>query len=272
MTQITFTEFRKYVRRRDVFGYNRKLVETSLTGLNRMFDGSVVLDVGAGTRLKHFKSYTDKVRYLVGVDMAHEDLLLNHDVDSSVVGNAQQLPFRSGTFDHIVCVDVVEHLTDPAAFLKETARCLRPGGTMIICTPNLLGYKNIISSLMPRPALDLAWRVLKGRPGQPHRTYYRSNTIGRLRKLAGNADFKIEQAHYLDEISHFYYSRPALCMLAYLYGRMLQGLHMRFFLNYMVCVLRKNSAAGETDYTRLHEAAAAAVESVDKSKERLVKV
>jgi ubiquinone/menaquinone biosynthesis C-methylase UbiE len=240
MDKIKFKQFREFAAQRNVFDYNRKLVESSITGLDKLFDGALVLDVGAGTRLKHFKRYIAGARHVVGIDVAPQDLLQNRDVNSKAIGSAEQLPFQSSSFDAIVCVDVVEHLTDPAMFLSEAQRCLRPGGKLIICTPNLLGYKNIVSNALPRPVMDMAWRVFKGRQaGQPHRTYYRSNTVRRMTKLAKQNKLAIQQAHYLDEISHFYYDHPALCTLAYGYGRVLRGLHLNFFLNYMVCVLSK---------------------------------
>jgi ubiquinone/menaquinone biosynthesis C-methylase UbiE len=240
MSTIKFKQFREFASQHNVFDYNRALVESSITGLDKLFKDALVLDVGAGTRLKHFKHHMADARHVVGIDMALQDLVQNRDVNSKAIGNAEQLPFSSSSFDAIVCVDVVEHLTDPAMFLREAQRVLRPGGKLVICTPNLLGYKNIVSNALPRPVMDMAWRVFKHREaGQPHRTYYRSNTVRRMAKLATENRLTVQQAHYLDEISHFYYDHPALCTLAYAYGRLLRGLHLNFFLNYMVCVLSK---------------------------------
>jgi 2-polyprenyl-3-methyl-5-hydroxy-6-metoxy-1,4-benzoquinol methylase len=43
--------------------------------------------------------------------------------------------FKPNTFDAILMGDVFEHVPDPVAFLKETQRILKPGGTLIIKTP-----------------------------------------------------------------------------------------------------------------------------------------
>lgn len=43
-----------------------------------------------------------------------------------------------GTFDGVVSLEVVEHLDCPARFLSEVARLLKPGGGLLISTPNIL--------------------------------------------------------------------------------------------------------------------------------------
>ena len=92
MDTIKYKQFREFATQRNVFDYNRKLVELSITGLDKLFDGALVLDVGAGTRLKHFKRYIAGARHVVGIDVAPQDLLQNHDVNSKAIGSAEQLP------------------------------------------------------------------------------------------------------------------------------------------------------------------------------------
>ena len=243
MKRVTFKRFLGYVANNDVFGYNQMLVERSLRGPDNLFRDALVLDAGAGQRIKTFKSQLSTARFVVGIDMAFDDLKQNHDVGARVLGNAEKMPFQSGTFDSIVSVDVVEHLTDPQAFLREAGRCMRPGGTMVILTPNLLGYKNLITNAMPKGALDFSWRTLKKRPGQPFRTYYRANTVHSMKRICKSVGLEVEQAHHVDEISHFFYGHPALCVLAYAYGRLLRALGLESLLNYLVFVLRKPQVA-----------------------------
>jgi SAM-dependent methyltransferase len=52
-----------------------------------------------------------------------------------VQGDLLRLPFRSGSFDLVVCTDVLEHIAEDSAALSELARVLRPAGTLILTVP-----------------------------------------------------------------------------------------------------------------------------------------
>lgn len=54
------------------------------------------------------------------------------------VGDAGTLPFKSESFDTLCCFQVLEHLEDASGFLFEARRVLRPGGELILTTPNRL--------------------------------------------------------------------------------------------------------------------------------------
>lgn len=55
-----------------------------------------------------------------------------------VVGGTELLPsFPAGSFDVVVYADVLEHLADPAAALRETRRLLAPGGYVVASLPNV---------------------------------------------------------------------------------------------------------------------------------------
>lgn len=47
------------------------------------------------------------------------------------------LPYETFAFDLVLCVEVVEHLENPGAVLRELARVLRPGGRLLLTTPNV---------------------------------------------------------------------------------------------------------------------------------------
>lgn len=46
------------------------------------------------------------------------------------------ITFESGSFDFVVCFQVIEHIKDDMHFVREVARVLRPGGKFIVSTPN----------------------------------------------------------------------------------------------------------------------------------------
>jgi 2-polyprenyl-3-methyl-5-hydroxy-6-metoxy-1,4-benzoquinol methylase len=49
----------------------------------------------------------------------------------------ETLPFENDFFDAIVCIDGIEHLERQYDFTKECRRTLKPGGSIIISTPNI---------------------------------------------------------------------------------------------------------------------------------------
>ncbi|MFC3893774.1 class I SAM-dependent methyltransferase [Lentzea rhizosphaerae] len=55
-------------------------------------------------------------------------------------GNLATLPLRDGSVDVVANLQVIEHLWDQEGFLAECHRVLRPGGTLIVTTPNRLTF------------------------------------------------------------------------------------------------------------------------------------
>jgi SAM-dependent methyltransferase len=55
-------------------------------------------------------------------------------------GNLAALPLRTRRVDVVVNLQVIEHLWDQAGFLDECARVLRPGGHLLVTTPNRLTF------------------------------------------------------------------------------------------------------------------------------------
>lgn len=60
--------------------------------------------------------------------------------DFMYVDMSKPLPFRDGEFDAVVCLEGVEHMLDPAALIAGLTRVTRPGGTLVISTPNVMNF------------------------------------------------------------------------------------------------------------------------------------
>ena len=60
------------------------------------------------------------------------------DTVSYVRADIASLPLRSRSFDFVVSFQVIEHLVDPSDYLQAIGRLLKPEGTALITTPNLL--------------------------------------------------------------------------------------------------------------------------------------
>lgn len=52
------------------------------------------------------------------------------------VGSLPELGYREGSYDVVAMSQVIEHVPDPVALLKECRRVLRPGGRLVLSTPN----------------------------------------------------------------------------------------------------------------------------------------
>ena len=51
--------------------------------------------------------------------------------------DATWIPVQDGCFDAVICSELLEHVPDPLAVLREVYRVLRAGGTLLVCVPFL---------------------------------------------------------------------------------------------------------------------------------------
>mgnify|MGYP003912628777 CR=1 FL=1 len=57
------------------------------------------------------------------------------------VGTLEEINFFNNTFSIIHFSHLIEHVTDPIGFLQEVKRILKPGGKVIVTTPNIAGFQ-----------------------------------------------------------------------------------------------------------------------------------
>lgn len=55
---------------------------------------------------------------------------------------AGRLPFADGSFDVVIAGEVIEHVPHPDLMLSEIRRILSPSGTLVLSTPNIVGWAN----------------------------------------------------------------------------------------------------------------------------------
>ena len=99
-----------------------------------------VLDAGCGEGqlIERMKRASPDSRY-VGVDVTEVALVKAHKrcpFASFHKADITSLPFKDGTFDVIVCTEVIEHVPEYRDVLLELARVLKPGGLLLISFPN----------------------------------------------------------------------------------------------------------------------------------------
>ena len=79
-----------------------------------------------------------------GIDVSRANVAAaSQYVDARVCDlNSDRFPFNDNTFDLIFAGEIIEHLIDTDGFLSEISRCLKPGGHVVITTPNLVSFEN----------------------------------------------------------------------------------------------------------------------------------
>jgi SAM-dependent methyltransferase len=91
-----------------------------------------VLDAGAGEG--QYARHFERQRYC-GVDLAVGDAAWDYS-RLHAVADLTLLPFRDGAFDAALHIVTMEHLSEPAAALREIARTLAPGAALLVAVPH----------------------------------------------------------------------------------------------------------------------------------------
>jgi SAM-dependent methyltransferase len=96
-----------------------------------------ILDAGCGTgaMLDLFRGWPDA--QVTGVDLAPEALSFSRGRGHRRLAGADLtlLPFRSGAFDVVTALDVIEHVPSDEGAVAEISRVLRPGGILVATVP-----------------------------------------------------------------------------------------------------------------------------------------
>ena len=105
--------------------------------------GSRVVDVGCGGGLLA-EGMARRGARVLGIDLAPEALAVArlHALESGLAVEYREVPVEAlaesatGQFDLVTCLEMLEHVPDPAAVVASIARLVRPGGNAVVSTIN----------------------------------------------------------------------------------------------------------------------------------------
>ncbi|WP_420587427.1 class I SAM-dependent methyltransferase [Ruegeria sp.] len=110
---------------------------------------NAVLDIGGGIGASAgYLKEVDKAERYVVVDLVAD--AKHASVDAAYSGNLedpallQRIEAEQGVFDVILCLDVLEHLTDPWSVIEACHAMLKPGGVIVASIPNARNHRLVI--------------------------------------------------------------------------------------------------------------------------------
>lgn len=106
--------------------------------------GKKLLDAGCGTGW-FSKRAVERGAKVTSMDLGEKLLeqVARKCESERVVGSLLGLPFADNTFDMVVSSEVIEHTPDPTKGMQEMLRVLKPGGILILTTPNKFWYWSV---------------------------------------------------------------------------------------------------------------------------------
>ena len=181
-------------------------------------DSFTAVDVGTypGSllRLLHRLLPSDRCR-LVGVglmiseefsqamksDCDAEMLTTNLDPNNEPItrkGYPTRISLNDGEADFVFALEVIEHLVSPSHLLGEALRILKPGGHLLITTPNVTRVGSVFKLLIGRSNWDRLMPIDYDCPEDEWRPHSREYTLAEVEQLFMNAGFEVlNSRHYL---------------------------------------------------------------------------
>lgn len=153
----------------------------------RMHDGFRVLDAGSGPGTWILQPHRKRLKLLMGADVYVPEAT---QLDAFVLARCEQLPFAWGSFDMVVAYLVLEHLARPRLAFREFARVLRPGGYLVFKTPAVATPLFLLARVLPTALHRRMKAPIGAAEADVFPTYYRANTLGRLRRDLAWAGFE----------------------------------------------------------------------------------
>lgn len=124
-----------------------EMVERALA--RRNIRGGRIVDVGCGIgNLYPFVGH--RFSEYVGVDVIRYDGLPSEVEFIPFELNSENVPVNAGTADVVVAVETIEHLENPRMFMRHLVKIAKPGGWVVVTTPNQLSLLSLLALALKR--------------------------------------------------------------------------------------------------------------------------
>jgi SAM-dependent methyltransferase len=208
--------------------------------------GSWWADVGCGREIFPSNAplarlLADRAAFLFGID-PDPNIHDNPYLADRFEGLVEECQTRH-RFDVITLRMVAEHVTDPDRAVEKLARLTKPGGIVVVYTPNRWAPVSIIASLVPNRLHHRFKRIVwDAEERDTFPTAFKLNTRGDLARHFGAHGMREVYFAYLDDCRTFSGFR-ALSVLELCTQRLLRWFGLRYPENCLLGVYRKDSGA-----------------------------
>jgi len=212
--------------------------------LEHLRPGQRLLDAGCGRYMKFCKDLSSTAD-VFGIDLESTLETDNRTAPFGVRGNLDVLPFASNSFDMVISRSVVEHLEDPGRVFREFCRVLRPGGKVVIITPNKYDYVSLIAAVTPYWLhRSLVSKIFQVSEDDVFPTLYRANTLSSINKALTSSGFVEQDLKMINHYPAYLMFSPVLFRLGVLYERLTSLEQLRSLRGSILCAFEKPVTAG----------------------------
>jgi len=159
--------------------------------------GSKILHAGCGwDKNKVSEQFKDSCE-VIGIDLDSRVETLFHS--EFHLASLESVPLPEKTFDVIISEYVFEHLDHPETVLSEFKRLLKPGGKILVLTPNAYSYKTLAARLTPQQFHILMGRHRYGRGHEAdmYPTVFRCNVEKTFRTIAKRVGLDVSDVRFM---------------------------------------------------------------------------
>jgi ubiquinone/menaquinone biosynthesis C-methylase UbiE len=150
------------------------------------------IDIGTGCGIllpALSRQFTDVISMDIETEFLHQARIRMETAGNIqyVTGDVRALPVRDNTAEVVLCAEVLEHIRNDRACLREMYRALKPGGILVLSTPQPGSLLEMTARIiLRRPMLPLARKIYR-EPVQPtgHINLISARRLGRKLAQAG---------------------------------------------------------------------------------------